>query len=153
MIADRAGVQRHTFYAHFPDEWSLTLACSGEVEARDPLPEAEPWRAIADPGERLRTGLRALYGWYERHAQLVACVTRDAEHHEPTRKISEHRWGPYLAAYREVLGEQLNARQRVLLRLAISFHSWRTLTRDGGLSSADAVKAMEQAIDCAKRAG
>jgi AcrR family transcriptional regulator len=29
MIAERAGVQRHTVYAHFPDERSLYLACSG----------------------------------------------------------------------------------------------------------------------------
>src|ERR687893_573213 len=29
QVAERAGVQRHTLYAHFPDEWSLFLACSG----------------------------------------------------------------------------------------------------------------------------
>ena len=29
MVAERAGVQRHTLYAHFPDERSLFLACSG----------------------------------------------------------------------------------------------------------------------------
>ena len=29
MIAGRAGVQRHTLYAHFPDERSLFMACSG----------------------------------------------------------------------------------------------------------------------------
>ncbi len=28
MVAERAGVQRHTLYAHFPDERSLYLACS-----------------------------------------------------------------------------------------------------------------------------
>src|SRR3954453_12990085 len=28
-IAERAGVQRHTVYAHFPDERELALACSG----------------------------------------------------------------------------------------------------------------------------
>ena len=27
MVAERAGVQRHTLYAHFPDERSLNLAC------------------------------------------------------------------------------------------------------------------------------
>src|SRR6187549_1558951 len=59
MVAERAGVQRHTFYAHFPDEWSLLLACSGLALERDPLPDAAPWRAIADPAERLSVGLRA----------------------------------------------------------------------------------------------
>ena len=40
MIADRAGVQRHTVYAHFPDERSLHMACSGLSLERDPLPDA-----------------------------------------------------------------------------------------------------------------
>ena len=57
MVAERAGVQRHTLYAHFPDERSLYLACSGLAMERDPLPDAEPWRAIADRRERLRAGL------------------------------------------------------------------------------------------------
>jgi AcrR family transcriptional regulator len=146
MIAERAGVQRHTFYAHFPDERSLLLACSGLTHERDPLPNAGPWRAIADWRERLRTGLTAIYGWYERNAQLAACVLRDAEHHAPTREISALRWGPHVAAYNEVLGEKLSAKQRAMLRLALSFFTWRTLTRDGGLKPADAVDAMVQAI-------
>src|SRR5919197_3222173 len=61
MIAERAGVQRHTLYAHFPDERSLYLACSGLAMERDPLPDAEPWRAIDGRPERLRTGLVAIY--------------------------------------------------------------------------------------------
>jgi AcrR family transcriptional regulator len=149
MIAERAGVQRHTFYAHFPDERSLLLACSGLTHERDPLPDAGPWRAIADRRERLRTGLTAIYGWYERNAQLAACVLRDAEHHALTREISALRWGPHVAAYNEVLGEPLSAKQRAMLRLALSFFTWRTLARDGGLKPADAVDAMVQAIACA----
>jgi AcrR family transcriptional regulator len=37
MVAERAGVQRHTYYAHFPDERSLAMACSGLALARDPV--------------------------------------------------------------------------------------------------------------------
>src|SRR3954464_2264375 len=84
MVAERAGVQRHTFYAHFPDERDLLLACSGLAFERDPLPDPEAWRSIEDTSERLRAGLKALYGWYERNADLVACVLRDAEHHALT---------------------------------------------------------------------
>src|SRR5918999_64410 len=91
QIAERAGVQRHTYYAHFPDDRSLFLACSGLALERDPLPDAEPWRAIADQRERLRTGLLAIYGWYERNAELAACVLRDAEYHALTREIAEMR--------------------------------------------------------------
>ena len=88
MVAERAGVQRHTLYAHFPDERSLYMACSGLVLERDPLPDAEPWRAIEDRHERLRAGLAAIYGWYERNAELAACVLRDVENHPLTREIA-----------------------------------------------------------------
>lgn len=146
MVAQRAGVQRHTFYAHFPDERSLLLACSGLVFERDPLPDSEPWRTIEDGRERLRVGLRAIYGWYARNADLAACVLRDAEHHQATREVNELRVGPFMAAYRTVLGGKLNAKQRALLPLALSFHTWRTLAREGGLKPAAAVAAMVQAI-------
>jgi AcrR family transcriptional regulator len=145
MIAERAGVQRHTLYAHFPDERSLLLACSGLTMQRDPLPDAEPWRAIADRRERLRAGLLAIYGWYERNADLAGCVLRDSEHYAPVREISEMRWGPHMAVYGEVLGAKLNVKQRAVLPLALSFFTWRTLTRDGGLKRAAAVDAMVQA--------
>jgi AcrR family transcriptional regulator len=150
MIAERAGVQRHTLYAHFPDERSLFLACSGLAAERDPPPDAEPWRAIVDRRERLRTGLLAIYGWYERNATLLACVLRDAEYHALTRETSELRFGPHMAAYREVLGAKLTARQRAVLALALSFFTWRTLVRDGGLKPAAAADAMVQAVDGAK---
>ncbi|MBZ0149484.1 MAG: TetR/AcrR family transcriptional regulator [Pseudorhodoplanes sp.] len=150
MVAEKAGVQRHTFYAHFPDDRSLLLACSGLHAERDPLPDPEPWRSIAEPEERLRAGLRAIYDWYERNADLAACVLRDAEHHAPVREISELRFGSPMAACGEVLGAKLNAKQRALLHLALSFFTWRTLVRDGGLKQGAAVAAMVQAIDTAK---
>ena len=150
MVAERAGVQRHTLYAHFPDERSLFLACSGLTMERDPLPDAEPWRAIADRRERLRIGLLAIYGWYERNAALAACVLRVAEYDALTREITELRIGPHMAAYREVLGARLSVKQRAVLRLALSFFTWRTLAREGGLKRAAAVDAMVQAVDGAK---
>ncbi|MEP9377543.1 TetR/AcrR family transcriptional regulator [Aquabacter sp. CN5-332] len=150
MVAERAGVQRHTLYAHFPDERSLYLACSGLAIERDPPPDADPWRAIEDQHERWRVGLRAIYGWYERNAALTACVLRDAESHALVREIVELRLGPPMAACREVLGAKLGAKQRAVLQLALSFFTWRTLVREGGLKPGAAVEAMVQAIDCAK---
>jgi AcrR family transcriptional regulator len=147
MVAERAGVQRHTLYAHFPDEWNLLLACSGLTMERDPLPDAAPWRTIEDRRERLRAGLGALYGWYERNAELAGCVLRDVEIHPPTQKVAELRFGPVMAAYREVLGARLNARQRALLGLALSYFTWRSLVREGGLKTAAAAGVMAQAID------
>jgi AcrR family transcriptional regulator len=149
MVAERAGVQRHTFYAHFPDERSLLMACSGLALERDPLPDAEPWRAIESASERLRVGLRAVYDWYERNAELTACVLRDAEHHALVREIAGLRYGPPMAAYGEVLGAKLNAKQRALLRLALSYFTWRTLARDSGLKQSAAVAVMVQAMSSA----
>jgi AcrR family transcriptional regulator len=150
VVAERAGVQRHTFYAHFPDERSLLLACSGLAYERSPPPVAAPWRDIADQSERLRTGLHAIYDWYQRNAELTACVLRDAEHHPLVREIGQLRLGPVRAAWHEVLGAELNARQRALLSLALSFFTWRTLARENGLKQDAAVAVMVQAIDAAR---
>lgn len=150
MVAERAGVQRHTLYAHFPDERSLYLACSALASERDPLPEADPWRAIVDRRERLKAGLSALYGWYERNIDLAACVLRDAEFHSLTREIVEMQFGPNLAAYRNVLGSGMSAKQRAVLNLALSFFTWRALVRESGLKQGAAVAAMVQAIEGAK---
>jgi AcrR family transcriptional regulator len=146
MVAERAGVQRHTFYAHFPDERSLMMACSGLTLERDPPPEAGPWRTIEDRLLRLAVGLDALYGWFERNADLMACVLRDGEHHALTREIIELRYGPPMAACREVLGEGLGREERAVLELALSYFTWRTLARDGGLDRNAAAASMVRAI-------
>ena len=150
MIAERAGVQRHTLYAHFPEERDMLLACSELFMERNPLPDAGLWRAIEDHQERLRVGLTAVYGWYERNADLVACVQRDMEHHALVKEVNTLRVGPHVALWHEVLGAELTSRQRALLRLAMSFFTWRTLVRDGGLNQGEAVDAMVEAIVEAK---
>jgi AcrR family transcriptional regulator len=147
MVAERAGVQRHTLYAHFPDERSLLLACSGSTMERDPLPDADPWRVIGDRSVRLRAGLDALYGWYARNAELAGCVLRDAESHALTREITAMRMGPHMAAYRDVLGDGLGEGQVPVLLLALSFFTWRTLVRDAGMDTARAVEAMVRAVE------
>lgn len=151
MVAERAGVQRHTLYAHFPDERSLQMACSGLTLERDPLPDAAAWRTIEDRRERLRVGLGAVYGWYERNADLAACVLRDAEHHAVTRETAELRFGPSMAAYHEVLGTELSERQRAVLHLALGFFTWRALVREAGLDNSAAVEALVRAVDCADK--
>lgn len=152
MIAERAGVQRHTLYAHFPDERTLLMACSGLTAERDPMPDAAPWRDIADQRERLRVALSAIYEWYERNAELTTSVLRDAEHHPLVKEIVAMRSGPRIAAYREVLGAELSAKQRPVLQLALSFFTWRTLVRDAGLKHSAAVATMLQAIEGARDA-
>src|SRR3954467_15873495 len=60
-IADRAGVQRHTVYSHFPEAASLYMACSGVFAESNPAPAADALRAISDPNKGLRAGLANLY--------------------------------------------------------------------------------------------
>lgn len=146
MIAEKAGVQRHTLYAHFPDERSMLMACSGHSLELDPLPSAEAWRAIEDLEERLRVGIGATYDWYARNEGLTACVLRDAETHELVSEIIALRFGPSIGAWHEVLGAGLKDKQRAMLALALSFNTWRTLTREAGLKQADAVDAMVEAV-------
>ncbi|MCB1488612.1 MAG: TetR/AcrR family transcriptional regulator [Bauldia sp.] len=151
LLADRAGVQRHTVYAHFPDEGSLLLACSGLAQERDPMPDATPWRDIADRGERIRTGLTAIYRWYERNAGLTANVVRDAEYHQPTKDIVAFRIAPRIAAYRDILGEGLDEEGQIALGLALDFGTWRNLARSGGLDAKRSAGLMAKVVSCVGR--
>ena len=145
-VAERAGVQRNTLYAHFPDERSLLLACSAASLERDPLPDAGEWRHLKKGEERLRAGLREIYGWYERNAQLAGCVLRDAEFHRPVQEIAALRYAPHFDLYEAILGVGLTAQQHAMLRLALNYFTWRNLVRDSGLKNEAAVSAMVQAI-------
>jgi AcrR family transcriptional regulator len=170
-VAEEALVSRATAYRYFPSMEALMVEAAVDVAVPEPA-ALFTGDASIDPVERLqkvetaltgmilanepqlrrmRTGLSAIYAWYERHGQLLSCVLRDAEYHPLVREISQLRFGPAQAANFEVLGAKLNARQRALLQLALSFFTWRTLTCDAGLKTAAAVKAMADAIDCAGR--
>ena len=127
QISELAGVQRHTYYAHFPDERSLFLACSGLALARDPLPEVSLWQSLPCGRARVRHGLTELYLWYERNTAMAACVLRDAEHHALTREMAELRIVPTLVQASQMLGEGLDTGARALLGVALDFACWRVL--------------------------
>lgn len=146
MIAERAGVQRHTLYAHFPDERSMLLACSGHELERDPPPSAESWQKLPQGQARLRAGLDAIYAWYARNAGIAACVLRDSEFHAPTREVVALRWGPAVARWHDVLGAGLAPAQQALLRVMIGFPAWRSLVQESGLAQADAAALAAAAI-------
>lgn len=76
-IAERAGVQRHTIYSHFPDMESLIEACTAHGMQVRALPDPAIWASIIDPGARLARGLTELYAYYRANEQLLANVTRD----------------------------------------------------------------------------
>ena len=63
-IAERAGVQRHTVYRHFPTDADLFGACSAHYVAANPLPDQAPLardrRPAAAARARARRSLRLL---------------------------------------------------------------------------------------------
>ncbi|HVV78325.1 MAG TPA: TetR family transcriptional regulator [Pseudolabrys sp.] len=149
MVADKAGVQRHTLYAHFPDERSLVMACSAHMQEKSPPPDAAPWRGIKNRRERLTAGLAEIYGWFEANAQLLSSVLRDAEHYALVQEVSKLRYAPAIGLWHEVLEAGLKDKQRAMVSLALSFYTWRTLTRDSGLKTSAAVTQMVDAIESA----
>lgn len=146
QIAERAGVQRHTYYAHFPDEKELYLACSGLALERDPLPDLELLHMLPAGRARVQTGLERLYGWYERNEHLAACVLRDAEHHELTREMVELRLTPFFSNCAHRLGEGMGERSQSLLGVALEFRCWRSLSEK--MTPATAAELMSDAIAC-----
>ena len=79
-VAERAGVQRHTLYRHFPTEADLFGACSAHFFTLNPLPDLEPWRQIRDPRERLSpTHLRSCTPTTNVPSRCCSNVLRDAE--------------------------------------------------------------------------
>ncbi len=156
-IADQAGVERHTYYRHFPEERDLLDGCSGLHMERNPLPDPAAWHEIADPQKRLRHGLHEIYSYYERNEAMLANVVRDAEIHQPTRETFERYVAPYLGAIAGALAEGLpGARRRrtqAALELALDFNTWRLLARRGDLSTREATELMAATVACSGGAG
>jgi AcrR family transcriptional regulator len=146
-IAERAGVTRPTVYAHFPDGRSLLEACSGHVRETVPPPDPSGWRSIPDPGERLKTALRELYGYYERLEPLLENVQRDAAVMPVVAEMNGYRVR-YREEIRELLLEAWPTRGRAKARLrraighALEFGTWQSLVRRQGCRTNEAVELM-----------
>jgi len=143
-VAERAGVQRHTVYRHFPTEAELFVACSVHYFTANPWPELAPWRAIKDPLQRLERALDDLYAYYERTEPMLSNVFRDLELVDaisptivPFRDYMEE------AAKILAAGWPTRGRRRRLLvaavRHALDFHTWRSLAADNRLTRTEAV--------------
>jgi AcrR family transcriptional regulator len=146
-IADRAGVERHTVYAHFPDERSLFRACSAHWRAQHPRPDFAPVLSIDDPKRRVHTVLSEMYAWYETVDSDLALFIRDASLvpagaevlGETAAQIAEladsiARGWPRRKAVRAAIGH------------ALEFETWRSLVQRQGLSRRQAVDAMLQFV-------
>lgn len=144
-VALRAGVQRHTVYRHFPDEAALFAACSAHYFADNPWPDADSWRTIGDPRQRLARALDEFYAYYERTEPMYANVLRDAAVVDAVRSALVPMQA-YLAEAVAILAADWPVRGRrrgvleAALRHAIDFHTWRSLARSGQITRGEAAE-------------
>ena len=152
-IADRAQVSRPTVYSHFPDERSLITACSQHWSLANPRPDTDAWKQIADPRTRLRTALEQLYGYYAPRERMLSNVIRDSELIPSLSEALQRTMGPYSQAAAEALGTESRQRdqrkQFAVLKLALHFHTWQTLTKSGGLTNKEAAGLMAALVEAA----
>ncbi len=146
-IATRAGVGRVTIYRHFPDEETLFAACSGHYFSQHPFPDIERWRRIADPHDRLRTGLRESYAWHEENRQMIAMALGEARE-LPIMAPYHHFWdeaAEVLTAAWRVRGRRRST-TRAAIALALTFDTHRTLTREQHLGKDQAIELMIELV-------
>lgn len=150
-IAEKAGVQRLTVYRHFPDERSIFRACTGHFFDVHPMPDAEAWRAVADPTERLRRGLAELFDYWREHETMFALAHRDADFVPEAFEVS-----PFPALWQALLDALWEGRPgsgdhadigRAALAHAIDFPTWQSLVRNRGLTQEQAIALLVCMVD------
>jgi AcrR family transcriptional regulator len=144
-IAERAGVQRHTVYAHFPDDAALFSACTGHWRTLHPFPDPAAWSKTSDPRRRLRRALREVYAWYAEVEDDFALFTRDSH-------VFPRFWAARQAQFGELADELARGFPhrkpvRAAIGHALDFGTWRSLVRSQGLSEIAAVSLMVRLVE------
>ena len=142
-IAARAGVERHTVYAHFPDERTLFRACSTHWRGQHPRPDVKRWLKLDAPELRLGRVLADLYGWYDEVESHLAVIRRDASLVEANAEVlAETDDAARELADALARGWPRRRTVRAAIGHALEFETWRSLVRRQGLSRKQAVDAM-----------
>jgi AcrR family transcriptional regulator len=143
-VAERAGVQRHTVYHHFPDMESLVRACTEHGMRVTRIPEAAPWLAVEDPTARLGLALGQLYAYYRANARLLGNIVRDMPLMADggVEAFVEHMGELFAAMAAGWPGDGPTQRLRMAaIGHAMSYETWRSLTGNG-LTDGEAVDLM-----------
>lgn len=146
-IAERAGVERHTVYAHFPDQTSLFEACSRHWMVRHPFPEAAAWDELSTPQERLERALSEIYSWYAGVEHELAVSHGDVSLHSTHAALMEQE-SARLAELRDRLASDWPRRKAVRAAIghALEFETWRSLVRRQKLTERQAVRSMAEFV-------
>lgn len=149
-IADRAGLQRHTVYAHFPDLDALYEACTVHGIRSTGMPEPDGWRTIEGPTDRLRHGLTEMVDWYRANDRMLANVLFDIDPSAPPPTTPDA-FGLRMAALQAALLDGWvgverplpgrSARLDAVVGHALAFTTWRTLA-GGGLRDDEIVELL-----------
>ena len=141
-IAERAGVERHTVYAHFPDDRTLFRACSTHWRGQHPRPDVRRWLELDVPEQRLRGVLSDLYAWYEDVESDLEVLLRDARL-VPGQAEAMADTTAAASELADVLARGWPRRKTVRAAIghALEFETWRSLVRRQGLSRKQAVDA------------
>ena len=146
-IAELAGVERKTFYRHFPEPEAIFAACGAHFRELNPPPNPDTWKDIADPQQRIHHALEACYGYYRQHQQAIANILRDRELGIPVGDgLINHR---ALAKRSLANGFRVSRRRKPILDasldLALDFHTWQTLA-DASLTDPQAAKLVSSLV-------
>jgi AcrR family transcriptional regulator len=149
-IAERAKVGKVTVYRHFPDEATLTDACSGQYFQHHPFPDPEDWRQVQDPSERLRQGLRDTYAYHRATEPMMTRVLTEASdlpimvpYHTHWQRAADVLAAAWPASIRR------NAMLKAALALAVSFDTWQLLVCSQRLTDDQAIELMTRLTrDC-----
>ncbi len=145
-IADRAGLQRHTVYAHFPDLEALYEACTVHGISSTGMPAPEGWRAIALARDRLQHGLTEMIAWYRANERMLGNVLFDVDPSAPppaTPDPFEVRMDALLDVLMEgwQVGPDDQSALRAVVGHVLAFTTWRSLVA-GGLADDQVVAVL-----------
>lgn len=150
QIAERAGVQRHTVYRHFPSRQELLAACSQHYWTTDEWRPVECWAEVRDVAS-LQRELAALYAFYERNQDVVFRALHDAVD-DPEIEVGLRAYREYVAEVHMCLVESLSglsarsADLEVMVKHVLAFEVWHQLRHGAGASSEQAAHLMSAAI-------
>jgi AcrR family transcriptional regulator len=146
-IANHAGVSRATIHHHFPDAFSLYVACVGTYNESHPLPDPAGW-ANPDPQSRLRDALNELYAFYSENERMFTSGM-DAVATHPALGVALRPFLASIEAYEPILragwtGQAKSSKDMVSIAIhhALAFPTWRVLRRGQGVTNAQAVALM-----------
>ncbi len=142
-IAERAGVERHTVYAHFPDERALFQACSTHWRELHPLPDSAAGRESPTQHAGCAPRCRTSTPGTSSSSDDLAIFSRDAGVHALTAELVGRR-ELAVGSLRAALADGWPRRKAVQAAIghALDFETWRSLTRRQGLTRKQAVDAM-----------